>query len=305
MQISMQSNRFQAFGLIIHSEIPLPGLFPYTGEEESDVYIVMGSVPLQLENPSLTGVLYQVKENQFLLRIEGVASYLVEGGQSITIQPASGSEEKEIRIFLFTSVLGALLHQRGEFPLHASAVVKDGHAFAFCGPSGVGKSTLAAALQRRGYHLIADDITVVRLNPQKQPIAVPGFPHLKLWKDALNHLGIDRVERHLLRQNMEKYALHPQNTYTEVVPLKTIYCLGVENNQYQESLEPIKGHSKVGFLTSNTYRGRFLKGMEIGNRHFLQVNAIARSVRMVSLQRTKNLDRIENLLDLLEKDFQS
>lgn len=300
----MNKNVFQAFGLILSSGIELPDLAPFTGERVPDVRIRLGEVPPHLVEPALTGVLFEVKENQFLLRIEGVASYLVEGGQSITIQPASGSEEKEIRIFLFTSVLGALLHQRGEFPLHASAVVRDGHAFAFCGPSGVGKSTLAAALQKRGYPLIADDITVVRLDPRKQPIAVPGFSHLKLWKDALNHLGIESGELHRIRQDMEKYAIHSQNSHITAVPIKTIYCLGVEN-QPLESLEPIKGHSKVGFLTSNTYRGRFLRGMEIGNRHFLQVNAIARSVRMVSLQRTTNLDRIENLLDLLEKDFQS
>lgn len=41
--------------------------------------------------------------------------------------------------------------------LHASAVVMDGVAVAFCAQTGVGKSTIASALSKRGFALWADD----------------------------------------------------------------------------------------------------------------------------------------------------
>jgi hypothetical protein len=116
MQISIQSNCFQAFGLIIHSEIPLLDLNPYTGDEEPDVHIVMGAVPVQLANPSLTGVLFQVKDNQFLLRIEGVAAYLVEGGKRITIEAYAGCDEKEIQVLCSPPSLGLFCIRGGIFP---------------------------------------------------------------------------------------------------------------------------------------------------------------------------------------------
>ncbi len=301
----MRTNQFGAFGLIIDSEIPLPELIPYGGGNAPDVRIRLGAIPTHLEEPSLTGVLFEVKGNQFLLRIVGVGAYLAENGSNITIDPVPGCDAQEIRVFLFTSVFGALLHQRGCLPLHASSVVKEDQAFAFAGPSGVGKSTLAAALEQRGYHLIADDITVINLDRIEQPAVVPGYPRLKLWKDVINHLGFEHGEPTRLRQTMEKYSIPSQGFHDQPFPLKAVYCMEIGNNQGHASLQPIKGCDKLSSLTRNTYRVRFLKGMDIGNRHFTQANALARSVRMVSLWRTKDLTQLQGLLDLLEEDFHS
>jgi len=48
--------------------------------------------------------------------------------------------------------------------LHASAVQLDGHAVAIVGASGMGKSTLAAALCRNGCGLVADDVLRIDRN---------------------------------------------------------------------------------------------------------------------------------------------
>lgn len=300
----MCPTRFIAFGLVIDTSIDLPELIPYTGDRDSDVHIRVGPVARHLEDPLLRGVLFEVCGDQFLLRIDGVANYRVEEGERITIDPVAGCDEKEVRVFLFTSVFGALLHQRGYLPLHASSVACKGQAFVFCGPSGVGKSTLAAALSRRGYDLIADDISVVNLDHSKHPYVFPGYPRLKLWRDVMDHLGHESEEPLRLYKEIEKYSLPLQNLVTTPVPIKTIYSLGVVHIQEHESLEPIKGHYKVASLTSNTYRGRLLKGMVVGNRHFIQVNTIAQATRMISVKRTACLDRMEVLMDLLEEDFQ-
>ncbi len=299
----MRTNHFQAFGLLINSTIPLPELVPYTGEETPGVNIHVGTVPSHLENPSLTGVLFEVKGNQFLLRIEGVAAYLAEDGVKVMIDPVPGADEREIRLFLYTSVFGAVLHQRGILPLHASSVVKDNRAYVFMGPSGSGKSTLAAAFQKRGYRLLADDITVVSVVPPNPPTAIPGYPGVKLWRDAMDHLDLESNDAIRIREKMEKYTLPSQDFLEEPVPIKAIYRLGIVNNESEASLQPVKGCDKLSFLTGNTYRGRFLKGMAIGNRHFLQANTFARIVRMVSLKRANDLGQLKDLLDLLEEDF--
>jgi hypothetical protein len=56
--------------------------------------------------------------------------------------------------------------------MHASAVLVDGGAVAFCGQTGVGKSTIAAALSRRGFAHWADDAVALVSKPGSPPMSV-------------------------------------------------------------------------------------------------------------------------------------
>ena len=68
---------------------------------------------------------------------------------------------------------------RGLKVLHASGVVLDGGALLFAGPTGAGKSSLAAALVRVGGRLLSDD--AIALAPGSgAPIAYPGSMALQL-----------------------------------------------------------------------------------------------------------------------------
>ena len=69
----------------------------------------------------------------------------MRGGNRISFSPAAGAEETAVRLYLLGTCMGALLFQRKLLPLHGSAVVINGKAYAFVGDSGAGKSTLAAA----------------------------------------------------------------------------------------------------------------------------------------------------------------
>jgi serine kinase of HPr protein (carbohydrate metabolism regulator) len=51
--------------------------------------------------------------------------------------------------------------------LHASTVAMDGRAVLISGPSGSGKSDLALRLIDRGFTLVSDDQTIVRLDGQR------------------------------------------------------------------------------------------------------------------------------------------
>jgi energy-coupling factor transporter ATP-binding protein EcfA2 len=64
--------------------------------------------------------------------------------------------------------------------LHASASLIDRCAVAFTGHCGVGKSTLAAILARRGHPVLSDDALLVR--PRGAHLeAVPSYAGLRLW----------------------------------------------------------------------------------------------------------------------------
>ena len=109
----------------------------------------------------------------FLLEVDGVARYLVREGREIVVERA-GNDDGAVTAFLLGSVLAACLQQRGILTLHASAMATDDGAVLFAGHSGVGKSTLMAALTERGYAMLSDDVTGIVRNGGDGPRGPPG-----------------------------------------------------------------------------------------------------------------------------------
>lgn len=76
-------------------------------------------------------------------------------------------------------VLAVALALRGRPPLHASAVATHAGAVAFAGPSGAGKTTLAAMACAAGAHLLSDDTLALELDGDVIT-AAPGSTQLRL-----------------------------------------------------------------------------------------------------------------------------
>ena len=103
-----------------------------------------------------------VVEGRHWIDMPGIARYRFgRRGGSVVAQPhpsvAAGLVEDAYR----RAVLPLVLQVRGTEVLHASAVRSPRGVVAFCAESGIGKSTLAAALGRRGYPVWADDAIAV------------------------------------------------------------------------------------------------------------------------------------------------
>jgi hypothetical protein len=99
-----------------------------------------------------------------------------------------------VRHLLIDQVLPYLLVADGALVLHASCVALDGRAVAFVGPSGIGKSSLAAGFAQRGAALLADDFVHLSEQADGSYLAVPVYPGLRLWPDGADHFGGDAGE---------------------------------------------------------------------------------------------------------------
>jgi len=87
------------------------------------------------------------------------------------------------RWFYLDAMAGIMLAQRHMTPMHAACVERNGVGVLLCGPSGMGKSTLAYACARAGWTFVADDASML---PQNHAgCAVTGKPHqARLREDA-------------------------------------------------------------------------------------------------------------------------
>jgi hypothetical protein len=84
-------------------------------------------------------------------------------GRSVTVDARSPATDLDVADLL-TSIVFPLVGQlQGRPAIHGSCVAIDGHAVAFAGATGAGKSTLAALLGDRGGRLVADDTLLLRL----------------------------------------------------------------------------------------------------------------------------------------------
>lgn len=111
---------------------------------------------------------------------EGHAFHLDLAGTRLHCGPHPEAHEMLVR-----QVLPRVLHLRGRFVLHGSAVSAPAGAVAILGPSGAGKSTLAAALRHHlGWALLADDALVLEMGDAAPPLLHPTSGSARLWRDS-------------------------------------------------------------------------------------------------------------------------
>lgn len=130
-----------------------------------------------------------------LLRIAGLADFEI-ADREIRFRLLDQGAEEVAGIHLLGTALALWLERRGVPCLHASAVVLDGGAVAFASSNRGGKSSLAAALVRRGLPLLTDDVLPLEATEEGLR-ARPGYPQMRFWPEEAEHfLG---GHRHLPR----------------------------------------------------------------------------------------------------------
>jgi hypothetical protein len=85
--------------------------------------------------------------------------------------------------------------------------------------------------------------------------------------------------------------------------IKVVYALYTSDNQEAVHLMPLKGFDKIQELTANTYRLPFLTGMRLASQHFQQAQALARQARVVRVSRPPQPFLLDELADIIERDF--
>ncbi|WP_035053305.1 hypothetical protein [Andreprevotia chitinilytica] len=135
--------------------------------------------------------------NVYLNHAGGIAKFLVSGGRQIDFEIAPDISEQDLQCMLMSAPMGALIHQRGELPIHGAGLVspKNDGVTVIVGNCGAGKSTTSAALANQGWHLIADDICRISPSPQQDEtgelVVHRGYTRIKLTDDACGRLGFD------------------------------------------------------------------------------------------------------------------
>ena len=296
-------HHYTAFGLQIASEPELPGLMPGSGIPE--VKIIFGEVPEHLPEPIKNkGVAYELNEGSFLLRVPGVARFLVNNGNEIVIERVGEPGDVDISLFTINTPIGALLYQRGFLPMHASAIEVNGGCVIFTGVSGVGKSTILASLHHHGYHVIADEICAISLSDNGVPYVHPGVAYTWLWRDVLDHFEKDVTALKHRQNNPEKYKVPiEERFYTIPLPLKRVYVLSTKNTSGIE-MEEIKGQDKFLPIKHNAYRYRIGNAISNPAASFTMQTSIGKHTIVKKVSRPDGKVNIDLLRERIISDLE-
>jgi hypothetical protein len=282
------TSRYALFGLTLSSEIPLP-LAAAPDGAAVDVAIAYGACDVQGEH----GWGYAEIQGGTLLSVDKVGRFLIQNGARILVDPAPGASERNVRLFLLGSAIGALLHQRGLMPLHANAIVLDGRAFAFCGHSGAGKSTMAAWFHDRGAPILADDVCVLGFDAAGVPLAYPGVPRVRLWREALEESGRAAGDYERSFDAVDKYDVPiAAGNRSDPAPLAAVYLLAKAQDD-AGGIRRLTGVAAVETLVANTYRGAYLQAIGRTGPHLATCVRLAQSVPVFEAARVWGFDAFE------------
>ena len=300
------SHFYSVYGLTVESALELPELIP-TRCRQPNVQICFGQVPETLSDPIGRADWCMASRSEFIFSAEGVARYHVAGGGRITIErrvgPKSAAPASDIRLWLLGTAFGALLHQRGLLPLHVSAVKSPNGVWAFAGDSGEGKSTLAGFLHGRfGWDLVSDDVSVIDLQGDR-PLIRSGPRKLKLWEDALRHLGYDGRSAVRDLSSNQKFQLYlPTHAVCQAERLTALVLLESTSDGLSPSLEIVRGREAFDVCLSAVYRPYMARLFKCTAKELVELAALANCIQIYRFRRPRSLGDFEsNLTPLLNQ----
>jgi hypothetical protein len=275
--------------------------------ETADMEIRSGKIPEEFcLGRDLSTSFSKVLETGYFLNIASVARYLVTNGKTILVEPYENADIYNIRLFLLSNAMAALLLQRNKILLHASSIIHKDKLLLFLGESGAGKSSLAAEMSKRGYTIFTDDVCV--LNPvseEEEVTAVSSYPMLKLWDDTITALNDEKFDTTFkLRPQNEKYGYFFHADFTrQAIPIKKMFILDNTRSSAQYESRKITGVEAFEWLGKNTYRRQFIKDPNLQKIHFESLSKLIQQTDIYILGRSKKQGNIQSFTDFVEKQL--
>lgn len=290
MLVAKSAFEYTLCGWKIHSSIALTGLATTVAVGTPDITISIASGPSPISRDanrdSTKGIILEHSTERSLIGIRDIADFEVSEGKEIRIWPSVPKAHKDIEIFLLGLVWGTLCHQRGTFPLHASAITTPEGITAFAGHSGSGKSTTAALMDSLGFGLIADDIVPVSFYRGSFPGAWPYLRRLKLKRDPI--LEFSLVPKGSVGEELDKekfFVGSQQNVKDEWRRLERIYVLEIDPTVSTARIDRISGAEAIRVLIDQTYHYRFIVSCSKFREHLESCVQLASKLPVYRLRR--------------------
>ena len=275
----LSDHHYEAFGLSIACNAPIPGLPSAADTDSPDLYVLMGDDSRD-EGPIPESVSYLSPTRDdsgtplltvwtrpgggHRLRYCDGAEYTVDHCASrVHVRWEAPLSSADAAIYLLGPVLGFVMRLRGIVPLHASAVAVGGRAIVFAGDAGMGKSTTAVAFAALGYPVLSDDVVPIVLT-ENGVLAYPSHPRLTIWPESVEGLFGSAAALPALTATYDKRYLDLVGRFrfqSTPLPIEVIYVLsGRAQSPASFGVRTLKPPAALLTLVGHTYGNYLLDG---------------------------------------------
>ena len=300
-EAAVRARDFGVYGLKVRSDIDLPD-WPSLSAREPDVTIRRDAdyVP-DIDGEPHTGRSV-VEGGQLTLVVHGVARYSAGGGSLIRVEPQVGARPEDVRLYLTGALMGAILHQRGTFPLHASCVAVNGVGVAFAGRSGAGKSTLVAAMVRDGAAFVSDDICAMLPLHEGRCRVWPGASRVKLDENSLAGHAESPASLPSAGGNRGKFHLAMDGSAEWATPIQLSKVYLLSDGEGPQRIEPITGLDAISALVDETYFLGYAAALGLSSQVFRLAATVASALQVNRLIRPRGFEHLPALVATLKQD---
>lgn len=236
---------YKVYGMHIASDFEFVQLKPLqegAEKEKTQIYILEGVVP---DIYKFQKECYSQIDKKISYLSNRTCYLLAEGGEKLIYEKKGDAKDTNLNAYLLGWGIAMLCYQRGEMAIHCSCVYNEKGAVMISGTSGSGKSSVTAFLLKKGYALLADDMTVLRKEEQQEIYAAPAFPYQKLCRDAADENGVLKDKAIFIDEKKDKFLIPYEGHFSDKpVKVRAMVILGYINGNRVEYGE-LEGMEKV------------------------------------------------------------
>ncbi|HKV99611.1 MAG TPA: hypothetical protein VJN96_07300 [Vicinamibacterales bacterium] len=234
------------------------------------------------------------------LEWRGLFEFLVSpDGGTVRYRRLARASDRSLGTYLLGHVLSFSLVARGAEPLHGTAVTVGGEAVVFLGECGDGKSTLGAAMIRRGAKMLSDDLIAIHRRG-RSCLVQPGPARLKLYRHVARAV-IGRRREWPMHADTAKLVVpvRARERARRPVRLRAFYVLARGRDIRIDTLSP--GAAVVELLRSSFNLTVDSRSRE--RTRFKLAAALARSVPVKRLTYPRSLAALPKVCDTVLRDL--
>ncbi|MGK0189233.1 MAG: hypothetical protein ACI9R3_005050 [Verrucomicrobiales bacterium] len=207
-----------------------------------------------------------------------------------------GVPSDSLQHLLLNQVIPDILATDGAVVIHAAAVEIDECAAMFLGKAGAGKSTLTAAFVASGYRWLTDDVLRLDWDDQRNLVACPGYPTIRLANDSLPVLANHSPERRKVADYSTKTGLRLQEHFSSTIarlPVRAGFLLEPKDEPCPVRIAPAAPSAIV--LVEQAFRAHLSEKSAL-TEEFKRLMDLASELELYRLEYPKQYDALPEVV---------